>query len=317
MAKKRFVRAAVIAALGLAFASYGGQSSNKSFAAAEQLGRFSLPGFPHTIDAYQIDNADWVIVILHGGGGRNYKIAHSLGLNREPAPASQDSIDWSWLHERHVLAILPQGQAIDSEPMAYTWDNHVMLSGVDDMAFLQALAIHIRGSYGLSKVHVMGHSNGGMMVNRLRCEAPSTFDGYIAIAGPASARYLSTPCVPSVEQPYYGVLGDEDDVLHIDGNWTVATWALDPVIVLAADSAFVETTLIGEWQQQQRAQNLCAAPPQLDAAVTDGNIDTWSSCSGRLRLQRVRQASHSIDSLQEAAGARMIDLVADFISALP
>ena len=52
------------------------------------------------------------------------------------------------------------GFQIDNEPgKAYTWSNHVMNSGQDDVAFLRVLADYIRHHH--LKLYLSGHSNYG------------------------------------------------------------------------------------------------------------------------------------------------------------
>lgn len=322
MANGNIARIVLIACATLVSSCSGGESGDRSAEPqpqpAESLETLSLPGFPHSIDIYDVNDADKAVVVLHGGAGRNYEIAHNLGLNSSDGPPSQSTIDWAWLHDHKIIAVFPQGQAIASDPEDYTWTNHVMDSGQDDVAFLQALASYIRTQYGISKLYLMGHSNGGMMANRMWCESPTTFDGYVSIAGPASSYYLApaTPCTPSVVQAYFGIVGDQDEVLQVNGNWPATTWEISRALV-AVSPAFVNPTLIGEWhQQQQRSQAGCGESPQLTDGSSDGAVETWTECGGRLKLQRVLQGAHSIDSLEAAAGYRMIDAASAFIDGL-
>lgn len=320
MANGIIARSVLVVCAALLSSCSGGGSDDSGAAPqpAESLKTVSLPSFPHSVDIYDVDNADKAVVVLHGGAGHNYEIAYNLGLNSSDAPPTQGTIDWAWLHDHKVIAVFPQGQAIASDPSDFTWTNHVMTSGQDDMAFLQALASYIRTQYGVSKVYLMGHSNGGMMANRMWCESPTTFDGYVSIAGPASEYYLApaTSCAPGVVQPYFGIVGDKDDVLQVNGNWPETTWRINPVLTVGSP-AFVDPVLIGEWHQQQlRSQAGCGTLPQLTDSTSDGKVETWTECGNRLKLQRVLQGQHSIDSLEAAAGYRMIDAASAFIDGL-
>lgn len=287
-----------------------------SAAPFDGLETFTLPGFPHPIDVYGVSNADRAIVILHGGGGRNYDIARDLGLNNNDGHPSETSIDFARLRAHRILAVFPQGQSLSGN--AFTWDNHVMRSGEDDMAFLRKLAEFIRTEYGISKVYLMGHSNGGMMANRFWCESPETFDGYIAIAGPASAYYLSHDCAPEAIQPYYGIVGDQDPALSVDGDWDAPTWTINPRLVASVpEETVVDPTLIGEWALHLRhARTTCETTPTLSQAVRSGNVDTWTSCGGYLKVQRVLAAEHSLESLEALAGFSLFDAATAFIDSL-
>jgi hypothetical protein len=78
--------------------------------------------------------------------------------------------------------------------------------------------------------------------------------------------------------------------------------------------------VIGEFRQQQaRTAQVCGGTLSSNAFTTSGNVDTWSSCSGRLVLQRVRGADHGVASLDAQMGAAsnldVMDAVAAFAAA--
>lgn len=323
MAKACFIHGVLVVALTVLGSACSGNDSDSATSvppeSAQSVQTLTLPGFPHSIDIYQIDAPDKAVVYLHGAVGRNEQFAHYLGLNSADAAPTDQSVNWAWLNAHKILAVFPQGQAIPADPLSYTWSNHVMTSGQDDVAFLRALAAYVRSQYGVPRVYVMGHSNGGMMVNRMWCESPETFDGYVSLAGPASRHYLAqaTACAPGVAQPYYGIVGDQDEVLQVNGDWEAVTWEINPLLAAGADTAFVDPVLIGEWHQHlSRAGLMCGEQPQLNQGISDGMIETWTACSGRLKVQRARQAGHAIESLEATAGVRMIDAAAEFIEGL-
>jgi polyhydroxybutyrate depolymerase len=306
----------------LALGSCGGGGGNDSSSAPEPPPPSStltagakLAGFASSIDFYDPGNATKAVVFLHGGGGTNHGIANSLGLNTIAAPPTSGTVNWTWLTTQKIVAVFPQGQGATA-----TWTNRVMTSGQDDVAFLQALAVRIRQLYpSVTGVYLAGHSNGGMMANRMWCESPTTFSAYIAMSGPASQFYNTTPCSPSLAAPYMGIMGGQDSVV-LNSPWTGPTWSIAPLFVLAANAAqWVDTTLIAEpVQQQRRITRLCGET--LGAAVVSpgapgrGSINTWTNCSGKLVLRNILQSDHGINELQQTSGAQMIDLIATFIS---
>lgn len=320
MSSVRLARTFALLAVTLLCACGGGGGSDDGPTIptpADGLQSFTLPGYPHAIDVYGVGDADRAVVILHGAGGRNYGIAHDLGLNgNEGAPPTAASIDFERLRERHVIAVFPQGQAKAGN--AHTWSNRVMDSGQDDMAFLSALATYIRTQYGISQVYLMGHSNGAMMANRFWCESAATFDAYIAIAGPASAYFLTHACAPSVKRPYYGIVGNADAVIGAAGNWDAQTWTINKVLVgVTAEGAYVDPTMIGEWEQHKRHANaVCATTPALAQGALVGNVVTWLDCSGTLKVQRILTADHKIASLEDASGFSLFDAAIDFIDSV-
>ncbi len=222
------------------------------------------------------------------------------------------------------MLVVPQGQSLDSEPNARTWSNHAMLSGQNDKAFLQALAAQIRSDYGIAQLTLAGHSMGGVMVNRLWCEAPASFDAYVSLAGPASAEFTrpDLPCAPGAGiKPYLGVIGDSDAVMQNAGLWESARWTVNPVWVQASIKAWHNDEVIGEFQQQRaRVALMCDQTLEVGAFMAAGPVDTWRSCAGRLQLKRVRGASHGVSALDEQMGTAstldLMDAVMAFITGL-
>lgn len=280
------------------------------------ISNISVPGFPHKVAVYKPEGATRAIVFLHGGGGTNYGLAYSLGLNSAKAEPTTNTADWPWLVSNKTIAIFPQGENIPTAPFAAGWSNHTMTSGQDDVAFLKALATYVTTNYGISDITLVGHSMGGAMTNRMWCESPTTFKAYVSLAGPASSYYLdpNTPCAPGANvAPYYGIFAGSDEVMQNSGKWDAATWRLSALV--SSGSAFLNPTMIGEWQQYvRRAQLMCGETPQLSDKSSTGTVDSWSNCGGRLRLWDVLQSQHAVESIQDNAGTPLINLTADFLN---
>lgn len=293
-----------------------------------------LTGFVHPIDLYVPSGATRVVVFLHGGGGSKTQGAEQLGLRTE-AKDGTVTYDKAWLLANRIAFVIPQGQA-PSGQRGYTWTNYVMTSGVDDMAFLTSLTTAIRsGSLdpslpALTKVAVAGHSNGGMMTNRLWCEAPSLFDAFVSFAGPASVHLgvgADHTCAPSIPKPYLGYVGDQDTVLQTSGKSDVATWTVTPS--LANTPGFVDPDIVNEafFHRDVRVPKTCTGVAAAPATV--GPLTTFSDCSGKIRLVRVQGADHCLSgtlcsygfgsksgpSIGQIVGRRVIDLLAEFFVA--
>jgi len=298
------------AALGVAACGGGGDggsSSTPAPVAVDALVTTSVAGYPHAVDIYATAGATRAIVLLHGGGGNKSAIAFQVGLNSDASTTTVGTIAWSWLDANKVMLVVPQGQHLASEPNATTWRNYAMDSGQDDKAFLQALAARIRSEYGVASITLMGHSMGGVMTNRMWCESPATFDAYVSLAGPASSAFnqAATPCAPgSAARPYMGIIGDSDQIMQTAGAWEAATWTVNPVWVQASVTAWDNDVVIGEFHQQQaRTAIVCGATLQSQDFVNAGNVDTWTSCAGKLVLKRVLGADHGVASLDALMGA--------------
>lgn len=296
------------AAISIAACGGGGDSgSTQPPAAVDQLVTTTMNGDPlQTVDIYNTAGATRAIVLLHGGAGNKSAVAYQVGLNSDTSTTTFSTINWAWLDANKVMLVVPQGQHIASEPNATTWRNYAMNSGRDDVAFLQALAAKIRTDYGISNITLMGHSMGGVMTNRMWCESPNTFNAYVSLAGPASSEFNNgaTPCNPGIAaKPYMGIIGDSDEVMQTAGVWEAATWTVNPVVVQASVTAWDNNVVIGEFHQQQTRTNIvCNDTLASQAFVHSGNVDTWTSCAGKLVLKRVLGAEHGVASIDTQMG---------------
>lgn len=295
----------------------------------------SLPGHPHPIDVFGPANAQRAVIFLHGGGGNKETVATQLAI----VPASSSPPDAAWLMSRSVLFVFPQGQAKPSAPKGMTWNNYVMDSGADDLAFLGALQAALRGGTlvpGLAKVgrvYLAGHSNGGMMANRAWCESSTSFDGFAALAGPASVRLYTggtglsdpnlgtAPCRPAQIRPYLGLVGGRDATLQTTGNWSQQYWSVNPT--LAATPGFVDPNLVNEesFHRQIRVPLACGGTAAAPTLSSDGKRTTWSDCGGRIQLIRAETADHCLSqtsictaTLPGSSGLSMRDLMLDFFT---
>ncbi len=316
------------AAISVAACGGGGDGSGASPPPVpvdvDQLVTTTVTGYPHQVDVYNTAGATRAIVLLHGGAGNKSAIAYQVGLNADTSTTTFSTINWTWLDANKVMLVVPQGQHIASEPNATTWRNYAMNSGQDDMAFLQALAAKIRSEYGIANMVLMGHSMGGVMTNRMWCESPGTFDAYVSLAGPASSEFNdpATPCAPgSAAKPYMGIIGDSDEVMQTAGAWEAATWTVNPVVVQTSVTAWDNSVVVGEFRQQQaRTAIVCNGALASQAFVNSGNVDTWTSCAGKLVLKRVLGAEHGVSSIDAQMGASsnldVMNAVMDFVSRL-
>ena len=267
-----------------------------------------VAGFPHAIDLYVPLDATSAVVFLHGGGGTKEEMANQVGIKTDPTTADY-GFDPSWLVGNHMAAVFPQGQELPGTNVP-TWSNYVMTSGQDDEAFLIALATTLRQFPRMQRVYLVGHSNGGMMANRMWCEAASSYDAYGGVSGSPSVHLDpvtgSFPCNPSVARPYIGIVGSEDQILQIGGNWTTSPWTLAPITVLLTprsewyDRSPPHQVINEAGFQLYRTWRLCSSL-QGSGGITsaDGTTTTWTTCGGALELLRVNGANHCISPLDQ------------------
>lgn len=273
---------------------------------------------PHLFDVYRAANADRAVIFLHGATGTKHYMAYELGLISSYVEGDYTGVNERVILDIKAIAVFPQGQTIQEAPWTFTWSNYVMISGQDDVQFLRDLVSYISAQYGVSKFYIVGHSNGGMMANRLWCEAPDLFDAYIAVAGPPAPHFLSVSCSPTEVKPYLGIIGSQDNVFQVPNNWEDQKWFINPIL-LGNLAAFVDPVpaVVGErYFLPERVALMCGGTVnQGDAdAINEGSLTTWSYCSDSIKLARVEGAGHTITSLEDVSGQSLIDIVVDFIS---
>lgn len=270
-----------------------------------------IPGFPHEITVYRPANATRAIVFLHGYGGSTWQLAYDLGFNRVKAPQTAKNVNWDWLTRNRIIAVFPQGQTLPGTQGA-SWNNYVFDSGQDDVGFLKALSAYVRSQYGVADVSLSGHSAGGTMTARMWCEATTSYNAYVSLAGPMpSATYPQPgpPCMPLASAPYYIVVGGKDSALP--------RFALGVVTPTPEEIAvgLTDTILVSEWLRHQgRSNAVCGETPAMKDERVDPSGPTWNACGSRIRYTVVTDADHPIASLERNAHVRMVDLIAGFAS---
>lgn len=263
----------------------------------------TLSEFPHTFDVYGTVNADKAVIFLHGAGGRKNYSAYQLGIKDKRTIYDYSEINEKWLFEKNILFVFPQGQALESTPLLYTWSSHLMDSGQDDMAFLRLLVQHIKSTYGIERISLAGHSNGGMMTNRVWYEDQELFESYISISGPMPRDYIidNENLETSNTKPHMSVLGTLDSVIQFKtrtGDFNTE----DP-------EYFTDYFAYKRWEEF-----FCNQEEDMDEQLfNEGNLDVWLSCDNSVVLILVEGGDHDIPSLEEIGGVYMRDLIYTFI----
>jgi polyhydroxybutyrate depolymerase len=147
-----------------------------------------------------------VVVFLHGGVGSGVQLAESAEV-REHADVDG------------YLAVLPDGTTND-EGRFRTWNGGrccgpAVANDVDDVGFLEAVLDDVAAQWDVDpdRVFVAGHSNGGIMANRLACELPDRVAAIGVVAGS-----LEVPCDEGMPTSVLYVHGDADTNHPIEGG---------------------------------------------------------------------------------------------------
>ena len=87
---------------------------------------------------------------------------------------------------------------------------------VDDVTFFRALIDDVKATHPVSRVFIVGHSNGAFMALRLACEAPDAFDGIAAVSGSTWNDF--SRCSAGRAIPILLVHGTVDETIPYEGK---------------------------------------------------------------------------------------------------
>lgn len=272
-------------------------------------------GHPHLADFIyppEINSQTKAIVLIHGGGGLKHAFAHALGFKKSPDeiynsdPNAIDGYDQQFLIDNNIALIFIQGLAIPEAPDSFTWSNHIMTSGYDDKSMLIYFANYLRTVEGFDKVYLMGHSMGGVMTNRILCEAPLTFDGYGSSAGPIST-FNTVDCDYSVDRPYIYVVGLNDRIIQVVEEPVIGSpidhkddefLSLNNLVRGLSPNAFVNPApefRNGITLYPTRVLEKCGgslSTPVFDPPNLNWVTRTNTDCNGSLKLIQVKDTDH-------------------------
>lgn len=107
----------------------------------------------------------------------------------------------------------------------------LMDAGTDDSTYLSHVISAVTAAYRVTRVAVVGHSNGGFMAHRLACDHADQVDAIGSIAGPLGDD--PALCRPTEPVTVLHVHGDADPTVGYLGGWgassaqvTAETWAV-------------------------------------------------------------------------------------------
>jgi polyhydroxybutyrate depolymerase len=235
----------------------------------------------HLPAGYNANKTYPLVLVLHGGLGSAESVAAMSGMS-------------SVADINGFLVVYPQG-ASHSEGRQLrdlpTWNagqccGYAMRENIDDVTFIRQLIAQASMSYSVdpSKILVAGISNGGMMAQRLACEAADLFAGAATVAG--SIQVAS--CTPSRPIPLVMIHGTADDAVPYEGG--------------TGSNSMTRNTNFPPVEQQiydWAARNICAGEPATEAVppiVDDGvRIDkmVFSGCAASVILYRITGGTHS------------------------
>ncbi len=237
--------------------------------------KFGARSYERTIPDGDTPKPAPTVFVLHGGGGTGKKLRKhfdfsALAANAGVALVYPDGVNGHWNDGREG-------------------DRNIFKSEVpDDVAFLSALADDLiaRGISRKDHIYVVGVSNGGMMTQRLLCEASDTFAaGASIIAGlPATLKN----CTPSRPTPILLINGDSDPLMPWKGGG-VGFQGSRGMVLSGMDT-------LAHWQRL----NGCAEKHQTIAMLNKNLSDETrpvkyaASCKQATEMIHIKSGGHNI-----------------------
>lgn len=287
-------------------------------------------------------------VCLHGGGDTKHHFAFLLNI------LNAHGANWPVMNYGQAIFVLPQGQAcsgalsplnatvpfINSPPTSRyplgitTWQNAFTNSGWGDIqgstgvggnyttGFLADLNTYLRigGGSGLNipRLGLMGHSNGGFMVQRWWYQGADIWDYYFAQSGPQPNLLAAQPIgTANFHRPFWQQYGALDNVVGIANLGTTdqidsalapyyhffePTWQQPFSKLINEDLAYPSLSLhTGAWSTfTNMVTGVTGFPPDEGAFIASaspiavGNLLTASYNSNKFVLRLLDQASHQL-----------------------
>ncbi|MEM6877900.1 MAG: T9SS type A sorting domain-containing protein [Bacteroidota bacterium] len=237
---------------------------------------------------YQPEENWPLVMVLHGGGnGNGEEILQRLRFHEVADTAG-------------YLCFIPNGS--DNQWADGRGATTPDLEGVNDVQFLQDVLDTLVQDYPFdhNNVFVTGASNGGMMTQRLACEATSRFRAYASIIA-SMPEPVAQNCSPDIPVPMLLMNGTEDTLVPYEGG---------PLSPLTDGGSVTGTdSTISFWRNINACNSSVELVDVADTDLTDGSTvqySRWGSCadSTDVVLYRVEGGGHTVPGMVAAQNPR-------------
>jgi polyhydroxybutyrate depolymerase len=213
-----------------------------------------------------------LVFVFHGGTGNAESAIRMSGFNEV---ADQNGF----------IVVYPNGTGRLSDDKLLTWNGgtccgYAQEKNVDDVGFVRAVVADLQplANIDAKRIYATGMSNGGLLSNRLACEAADIFAAVAPVAG--TLNFL--PCTPS--QPISVIEFHGTDDQHIPYNGGAG-----PESLVDVEFASVQDS-VGFWI----LSNGCNPQPQTNS-FSDIQHEIWTGCTGitTIELYTIIGGGHS------------------------
>lgn len=211
-------------------------------------------------------------------------------LNTSPELTANFTYVADFVATQGFWAVLPAAQ--DG-----AWKGEATDSDADKRFLTVLIEALVTQGVDAERISLSGYSSGGVMTQRMACEAPEPFAAFGIVA--ATLPYsLWTTCAPSLPRPKIYVLGTDDPLAPYQG-------------VSGLGSA---AALMAFWAQQQGCSGVLSTPvPDIAADGTSAQRDEHTGCTDgtSLQLYTVQNGGHAWPGgLTQSAGLTSFDISA-------
>jgi polyhydroxybutyrate depolymerase len=203
-----------------------------------------------------------LVFVLHGGTGNAETAIRMSGFNAAADPNG-------------FAVVYPNGTGRLSGELLLTWNGGVCCGyaqekNIDDVGFMRAIATDLRTHILIDpkRIYATGMSNGGILSQRLACEAADLF----AAIAPVSGTLNFPTCNPSQPISVLEFHGTADEHIPYDGGYGLQS-------LVHVDFASVKDS-VGFWT----AFDHCDSQPETDS-VNNVRHEIWTGCTGSTSVE--------------------------------
>lgn len=224
-------------------------------------------GIERNYTLYVPSSVNWtqpvsLVFVFHGGTGNAESAIRMSGFNKI---ADQNGF----------LVVYPNGTGRLSDEKLLTWNGgdccgFAQEKNVDDVGFVRAIVTELqsRAIIDTKRIYATGMSNGGILSQRLACEAADLF----AAVAPVAGTLNFSPCTPSQPISVIEFHGTADQHIPYAGG-------VGPESLVDVDFASVQDS-VNFWV----TANACASQPQSNS-FEDIQHDVWTGCSASTSVE--------------------------------
>lgn len=210
------------------------------------------------------------------------------------------------VERRGFILVKPNGTFDPRGQRFWNDGRHLAAKGPDDLAYLTAVLEDVVAAFGadVTRLFVVGHSNGAFMANRLACERSQRIAAIVSLAGAVDLE----DCHPARPVSVLTVHGTDDPLVHYAGGAAgfLGTYA-------SADATFAF------WANADgcKGGRTAGKPMHLTctAAVAETSVSSYSGCPDGVSVEHWKL--DGIGHIPNFALPAWPDAVLDFLWAHP